>query len=87
MTPIPETVPPIEVRMAEIVFPNHTNHLGTLFGGRHWRGWTRPPSGCCPLLAPHRGDRAQRPVDFKLPIRIGQMVKPSAALSKSAAAR
>ena len=34
MTPIPETVPPIEVRMAEIVFPNHTNHLGTLFGGQ-----------------------------------------------------
>ena len=31
--------------------------------------------GCCPLLAPHRGDRAQRPVDFKLPIRIGQMVE------------
>ena len=34
MTPIPETVPPTEVRMAEIVFPNHTNHLGTLFGGQ-----------------------------------------------------
>ncbi len=34
MTPIPETVPPIEVRMAEIVFPNHTNHMGTLFGGQ-----------------------------------------------------
>ena len=26
--------PPIEARMTEIVFPDHTNHLGTLFGGQ-----------------------------------------------------
>lgn len=25
---------PIEARMTEIVFPDHTNHLGTLFGGQ-----------------------------------------------------
>ena len=34
MSDLPETLPPIEVRMAEIVFPNHTNHMGTLFGGQ-----------------------------------------------------
>ena len=34
MTPILQTDPPLEVRMAEIVFPNHTNHIGTLFGGQ-----------------------------------------------------
>ena len=26
--------PPMEARMVEIVFPDHTNHLGTLFGGQ-----------------------------------------------------
>ena|SRR5688572_31676819 len=26
--------PPTEARMTEIVFPDHTNHLGTLFGGQ-----------------------------------------------------
>jgi len=25
---------PVEARMTEIVFPDHTNHLGTLFGGQ-----------------------------------------------------
>ena len=34
MTPIADTNPPTEIRMAEIVFPNHTNHMGTLFGGQ-----------------------------------------------------
>ena len=33
MTPIPQTDPPVEVRMAEIVFPNHTNHMGDALGG------------------------------------------------------
>ena len=34
MTSTPTTIPPTEVRMVEIVFPNHTTHLGTLFGGQ-----------------------------------------------------
>lgn len=25
---------PIEARLLEMVFPDHTNHLGTLFGGQ-----------------------------------------------------
>lgn len=28
------TARPTEARMTEIVFPDHTNHLGTLFGGQ-----------------------------------------------------
>ena len=33
-TSFPGDVRPIEARMTEIVFPDHTNHLGTLFGGQ-----------------------------------------------------
>ncbi|WP_222563897.1 acyl-CoA thioesterase [Novilysobacter antarcticus] len=29
-----QTMPATEARMTEIVFPDHTNHLGTLFGGQ-----------------------------------------------------
>ncbi len=76
MTPIPETVPPTEVRMAEIVFPNHTNHLGTLFGGQAL-AWMDKAA----FLAAARYSRRtvvtarSDQVDFKLPIRIGQMVE------------
>jgi len=76
MTPIPETIPPIEVRMAEIVFPNHTNHLGTLFGGQAL-AWMDKAA----FLAAARYSRRtvvtarSDQVDFKLPIRIGQMVE------------
>ncbi|MCS4231807.1 acyl-CoA hydrolase [Stenotrophomonas maltophilia] len=76
MTPIPDTVPPIEVRMAEIVFPNHTNHMGTLFGGQAL-AWMDKAA----FLAAARYSRRtvvtarSDQVDFKLPIRIGQMVE------------
>lgn len=33
-TPAATEVPVTEARMTEIVFPDHTNHLGTLFGGQ-----------------------------------------------------
>ncbi|MCD9085549.1 acyl-CoA thioesterase [Stenotrophomonas sp. SY1] len=76
MTPIPETNPPTEVRMAEIVFPNHTNHMGTLFGGQALAWMDKAAflaaarySRCTVVTA--RSDQ----VDFKLPIRIGQMVE------------
>ena len=76
MTPIPETNPPVEVRMAEIVFPNHTNHTGTLFGGQAL-AWMDKAA----FLAAARYSRRtvvtarSDQVDFKLPIRIGQMVE------------
>ncbi|MGY0620443.1 acyl-CoA thioesterase [Lysobacter sp. A378] len=31
---MPRSEPVTEARMTEIVFPDHTNHLGTLFGGQ-----------------------------------------------------
>lgn len=76
MTPIPQTDPPMEVRMAEIVFPNHTNHMGTLFGGQAL-AWMDKAA----FLAAARYSRRtvvtarSEQVDFKLPIRIGQMVE------------
>ena len=76
MTPIIEADPPIEVRMAEIVFPNHTNHMGTLFGGQAL-AWMDKAA----FLAAARYSRRtvvtarSDQVDFKLPIRVGQMVE------------
>ncbi len=76
MSPITDTVPPIEIRMAEIVFPNHTNHMGTLFGGQAL-AWMDKAA----FLAAARYSRRtvvtarSDQVDFKLPIRVGQMVE------------
>jgi acyl-CoA hydrolase len=76
MTPIQQTNPPVEVRMAEIVFPNHTNHMGTLFGGQAL-AWMDKAA----FLAAARYSRRtvvtarSEQVDFKLPIRVGQMVE------------
>jgi len=44
---------PTEARMQEIVFPDHTNHLDTPFGGQVL-AWTRPRS------SPLRAMRAAR---------------------------
>lgn len=76
MSPIADLVPPTEISMAEIVFPNHTNHLGTLFGGQAL-AWMDKAA----FLAAARYSRRtvvtarSDQVDFKLPIRIGQMVE------------
>ena len=76
MTPILQTDPPLEVRMAEIVFRNHTNHMGTLFGGQAM-AWMDKAA----FLAAARYSRRtvvtarSDQLDFKLPIRIGQMVE------------
>lgn len=76
MNSIPTTVPPTEIHMVEIVFPNHTNHLGTLFGGQAM-AWMDKAA----FLAAARYSRRtvvtahSDQVDFKLPIRIGEMVE------------
>ncbi len=76
MNATPSIVPPTEVRMVEIVFPNHTNHLGTLFGGQAM-AWMDKAA----FLAAARYSRRtvvtahSDQVDFKLPIRIGEMVE------------
>lgn len=37
MSAIDPTAPPSETRITEVVFPDQTNHLGTLFGGHALR--------------------------------------------------
>ena len=83
MTITPVTAPPTEVRMVEIVFPNHTNHLGTLFGGQAM-AWMDKAA----FLAAARYSRRtvvtahSDQVDFKLPIRVGDMVEIIASVVK-----
>jgi acyl-CoA hydrolase len=72
----PKQTPPTEVRMVAIVFPNDTNHMGTLFGGQAL-AWMDKAA----FLAAARYSRRtvvtarSDQVDFKLPIRLGQMVE------------
>ena len=66
---------PTEARLMHMVFPDHTNHLGTLFGGQAL-AWMDMAS----FIAASRYARTtvvtarSDQVDFKLPISIGQMV-------------
>jgi acyl-CoA hydrolase len=67
---------PIEARLLEIVFPDHTNHLGTLFGGQAL-AWMDKAA----FLAASRYARSivvtarSEQVDFHVPVRKGQMVE------------
>lgn len=67
---------PVEARLLDIVFPDHTNHLGTLFGGQAL-AWMDKAA----FIAASRYARKtvvtarSEQVDFKLPIRQGQMVE------------
>lgn len=64
-----------EVRLSEIVFPNHTNHLGTLFGGQAL-AWMDKAA----FIAGHRRARGtvltarSERVDFIAPVRQGEIV-------------
>ncbi|MCR6664210.1 MAG: acyl-CoA thioesterase [Luteimonas sp.] len=68
--------PQTEARMLEIVFPDHTNHLGTLFGGQAL-AWMDKAA----FIAASRYARCtvvtarSEQVDFKLPIKQGQLVE------------
>lgn len=71
------------VRTAEIVFPNMTNHVGTLFGGQGL-AWMDKAAF---LVAARYSRRTvvtarSEQVDFKQPIRIGQMVETVATITK-----
>ncbi|MCC4632715.1 MULTISPECIES: acyl-CoA thioesterase [Xanthomonas] len=76
MSVSPQTPPPTEVRMVEIVFPNHTNHMGTLFGGQAL-AWMDKAAFLAASRYARRAVVTARSdqVDFKLPIRQGQMVE------------
>lgn len=67
---------PTEARMMDIVFPDHTNHLGTLFGGQAL-AWMDKAA----FIAASRYARStvvtarSEQVDFSRPIRQGQLVE------------
>ena len=67
---------PTEARLQDIVFPDHTNHIGTLFGGQAL-AWMDKAA----FIAASRYARSNvvtarsEQVDFRLPIRQGQLVE------------
>jgi acyl-CoA hydrolase len=74
--PSPPTLPGPEVRMARTVFPDQTNHLGSLFGGHAlsmmdeacYVAATRFARRTCVTV---RVDR----IDFTVPVRAGELVE------------
>ena len=69
--------PPVtEARMLEIVFPDHTNHLGTLFGGQALAWMDKAAFIAASRFARRTVVTARsEQVDFRLPIRQGQLVE------------
>lgn len=80
MTDAPESEP---VRLVELILPDQTNHYGTLFGG-HALGLMDKAG----FLAASRLARrmmvtvASDRVEFKVPVRAGQMVELVARVSR-----
>lgn len=65
-----------EVRLAELVMPNHTNHVGTLFGGHalglmDHAGWVAATRCARRTMVTVASER----VEFKVPVRAGQLVE------------
>lgn len=65
-----------EVRLAELVMPNHTNHHGTLFGGHalglmDHAGWVAATRCARRTMVTVASER----VEFKVPVRAGQLVE------------
>jgi len=65
-----------EVRLAELVMPNHTNHHGTLFGGHalglmDHAGWVAATRCARRTMVTVASDR----VEFKVPVHAGQLVE------------
>ncbi|MGN7727037.1 acyl-CoA thioesterase [Luteimonas sp. 22616] len=67
---------PTEARLLEMVFPDHTNHLGTLFGGQAL-AWMDKAAFIAASRYARRSVVTARSeqVDFRLPIRQGQLVE------------
>ncbi|WP_024892125.1 acyl-CoA thioesterase [Luteimonas huabeiensis] len=77
MSEIASTEPrPTEARLLEMVFPDHTNHLGTLFGGQAL-AWMDMAA----FIAASRYARStvvtarSEQVDFNQPVKKGQLVE------------
>lgn len=68
--------PPTEARLQDIVFPDHTNHLGTLFGGQALAWMDKAAFIAASRYARRTVVTARsEQVDFRLPIRQGQLVE------------
>jgi acyl-CoA hydrolase len=72
-----------EVRLAEIIMPNRTNHHGTLFGGHalglmDHAGWVAATRCARRTMVTVASDR----VEFKVPVRAGQLVELVAKVSR-----
>ena len=75
MAPAADT-PATEARMLEIVFPDHANHLGTLFGGQALAWMDKAAFIAASRYARRTVVTARsEQVDFRLPIRQGQLVE------------
>ncbi|MGR6330327.1 acyl-CoA thioesterase [Sphingomonas sp. XXL09] len=74
-SPVPPE-PPVPLRMVDMIFPNQTNHYGTLYGGDALR-----MMGKAAFIASTRHARAvmvmaaSDRIDFRSPIREGEMVE------------
>lgn len=72
----PDAAMPTEARLLEIVFPDHTNHLGTLFGGQALAWMDKAAFIAASRYARRTVVTARSDqVDFRLPIRQGQLVE------------
>ncbi len=65
-----------EIRLSELVEPNHVNHYGTLFGGNAlgWMdkaGWLAATRYARRTFVTVATDR----IEFKVPVRAGQLVE------------
>jgi acyl-CoA hydrolase len=76
MSDIAPSPAPTEVRLAQLVMPNQTNHHGTLFGGHalglmDHAGWIAATRYARRTMVTVASDR----VEFKVPVRAGQLVE------------
>jgi uncharacterized protein (TIGR00369 family) len=72
-----------EVHLAELVMPNRTNHQGSLFGGHalglmDHAGWVAATRRARRTMVTVASDR----VEFKVPVRAGQLVELVARVTK-----
>lgn len=74
--PVDSGLGPSEARLWEIVFPDHANHLGTLFGGQAL-AWMDKAAFIAATRYARRTVVTARSeqVDFHIPVRQGQLVE------------
>lgn len=74
---------PIEARLLEMVFPDHTNHLGTLFGGQALAWMDKAAFIVASRYARRTVVTARsEEVNFRVPVRTGQLVELVASVVK-----